>query len=275
MINVGMSTTCVYPKHSEHAFELAQRAGFDGVEVMVNVDPTTQDADALLALSARHRMPILSIHTPVLVRSQLIWGIDPRRKLERSAALARKVGAPTVVVHPPFGWQVRFARDFVPFVREVSARYGVEIAVENMYTWTVAGRPITTYLPDWDPTLIDCDAMTLDFSHAALSGRDSLDLAMAMGSRLRHIHLCDGSGSTAQGKVFDQHLVPGHGTEPVSEVLGLLAARGWSGSVVAEIETHTARSEAQLVEVLGETLDFARSALAAVRRRPTTASTSG
>ena len=54
MISIGMSTSCVYPLGMEQAFRLARLAGYDGVEVMITNDPTTQDADALLRLSERY-----------------------------------------------------------------------------------------------------------------------------------------------------------------------------------------------------------------------------
>ncbi len=47
MIRIGMGTTCVYPLGVETAFRTASELGFDGVEVMVTRDETTQSARAL------------------------------------------------------------------------------------------------------------------------------------------------------------------------------------------------------------------------------------
>lgn len=261
MIRIGMSTSAVYPLPPEHAFRLARIAGFDGVEVMVTNDEVTQDARKLLELSERYELPILSIHAPVLLLTHFVWGRDPRVKLERSAELARAVGASTVVVHPPFRWQAQYARDFLRIVRETAHAFDVEIAVENMFPWKIAGKNLKAYSPGSDPTSMDCDSMTLDFSHAALSGRDSLELAMAMGTRLRHVHLCDGSGSLDEGKIFDEHLLPGHGSEPVAEVLDYLVSQGWEGSVVAEVNTRKAKTERERIDLLKETLEFAQDRL--------------
>lgn len=266
MIRIGMSTSAVYPLSTENAFRLSRLAGFDGVEVMVTNDEVTQDAAALLELSARYEQKILSIHAPVLLLTHFVWGRDPRVKLERSAELARAVGATTVVVHPPFRWQAQYARDFLRIVRETATTYDVEIAVENMFPWKVARHNLKAYSPGTDPTTMDCDAMTLDFSHASLSGRDSLELAMAMGSKLRHVHLCDGSGSMDEGRIFDEHLLPGHGSEPVSEVLEYLVRQGWDGSVVAEVNTRKAQDEDERLELLRETLEFAQTYLGTERR---------
>ncbi len=261
MIRVGMSTSCVYPLGAEHAFRLAHIAGYDGVEIMVTGQDLTRDAGKLRELSHRYSVPILSIHAPVLLLTPFVWGRDPQGKLERAAEHAQAVGAPSVVVHPPFRWQASYARDFLSIVRKTARNHDVEIAVENMFPWKVAKQSLRAYAPSPDPTQMDCDAMTLDFSHASLAGRDSLELAMAMGSRLRHVHLCDGSGSLAEGKVFDEHLVPGRGSEPVAEVLEYLARENWDGSVVAEVNMRKVRNEKQRLQMLGQTLAFAREKL--------------
>ncbi|WP_374193761.1 sugar phosphate isomerase/epimerase family protein [Glaciihabitans sp. dw_435] len=256
-----MSTTCVYPLPPEHAFRLAHLAGYDGVEVMVTNDTATQDPEALKALSKKYNLPVLSIHAPVLLLTHFVWGRDPQIKLDKSAELARAVGADSVVVHPPFRWQASYARDFERIVRVTANKYDVEIAVENMFPWGAGGRSLKAYSPSSDPTKMDVDSMTLDFSHASLSGRDSLELAMAMGTKLRHVHLCDGSGSMDEGKIFDEHLLPGRGSEPVAEVLEYLVRENWNGSVVAEVNTRKAKTEQDRLELLVETLAFARDKL--------------
>lgn len=263
MISVGMSTSCVFPLPPERAFRFAADAGYDGVEVMVTNDTRTQDASGLAALANSAGLPILAVHAPVLLLTTFVWGRDPRVKLRRSAQLAADVGAPTVVVHPPFRFQSSYATDFERIVAETATEYDVEIAVENMFPWGIGGRSVAAYAPSSDPTRLDVDAMTLDFSHASLSGRDSLELATAMGARLRHVHLCDGGGAMADGKVLDEHLIPGRGTEPVAEVLGHLASTGWSGSIVAEVSTRRRRGDDGKLAILRETLDFARTHLQA------------
>jgi hypothetical protein len=53
-------------------------------------------------------------------------------------------------------------------------------------------------------------------------------------------------------------LLPGYGKQPVAEVLQHLAATGWNGHVVAEVNTRKAKSETERLALLVETLDFAR-----------------
>jgi sugar phosphate isomerase/epimerase len=253
-----MSTSCVYPLGVEAAFRLAQLTGFDAVEVMVNHDPQTRDAAVLARLSERYSVPIASIHAPVLSRSQLVWGTDPREKLARSAELAAELGASVVVVHPPFRWQPRFARSFENDVREITAEWGIDIAVENMFTSRFAGRELTAYAPSDNPVDLDVDHTTLDFSHAALAGRDAFDLATAMGSRLRHVHLCDGTAPSGKRPRLDEHLIPGTGGQRVAEVLRMLANANWDGALIAEIHVPGAHSARELAPALRKTVRFAR-----------------
>ncbi len=258
MMNIGMSASCVYPLSVENGFRLSAQVGFDGVEVMVTNDKTTQSADRLLALSRAYDQPILSIHAPVLLLTHFVWGREPQVKLEKSAELAAAVGASTVVVHPPFRWQAGYAERFLDIVRQTSDDYGVHIAVENMFPWRIRNTSVAAYAPGPDPRELDCDAVTLDFSHAALSGHSALELMHAYGDRLKHVHLCDGSGPDEDQRIFDEHLLPGQGGQPVAEVLQHLTATNWKGSIVAEVNTRKAKSEAERVALLEQTLDFAR-----------------
>lgn len=274
-----MSTTSVQPLRLDDAFRLAARAGFDGIEVMITRDRDTQSAAAIRASSERHGLPVISVHAPVLLFSSHVFGRDPRGKLERSVALAAELDAQTVVVHPPFRWQKRFTVEFEATIRRLSSESGLALAVENMFPLQVRGRTRNAFAPHWNPGEFDVDAMTLDFSHAAMSGVPATDFVTQWGSRLRHVHLCDGGvgrdegfgaatdrpydPATAPLPLFDEHLVPGRGSQPVAEVLRSLAAGGFEGGVIAEINSRACgRDDALRLEWLRETLDFAREHLA-------------
>ncbi len=259
-----MGTTSVLPRRLHDAFRLAAEAGFDGVEIMVTSDPDTRDRRVITALSERYGMPVLSIHAPVLVLTAFVYGLDPHVKLERSIELAKQVGAATVVVHPPFRWQMLAARRFEASVRELEARHGVTVAVENMFPVTVRGRDREAYAPSWNPGDLGVESMTLDFSHAALAGVSALDLAQQWGDRLRHVHLCDGSSTEPNDRVFDEHLLPGHGAQPVAEVLRMLADHDFDGAIVAEINTRACGTDDDArIAQLRETVQFAREHTAA------------
>ena len=250
---VGLSTASCYPLSTAATFEIAAELGYDGIEVMVWTDPVSQDASALRDLIQRWQLPVLSVHAPTLLLTQRVMGTDPWGKIDRSTALAQQVGAPTVVLHPPFRWQKEYATEFVRGVEaRETATPDVRLAVENMFPWRARGREVQAYLPHWDLRENVYQHTTLDLSHTATSGSDAMDIARSLGERLTHIHLADGSGS-----IKDEHLVPGRGTQPCAELLEHLGASGFDGDVVVEVGTRRLRSDQRLVD-LAESLAFAR-----------------
>lgn len=258
-MTIALSTASVYPLGAAAAFDLAARLGYDGVEVMVTTEPVTQESGALAALAQHYDVPVTSIHAPTLLLTQRVWGTEPWDKVLNSIHLAADLDAGTVVVHPPFRWQRGYAESFVQGVAELEEATGIAVAVENMFPWRARNRELQAYLPDWDPTPLPYANVTLDLSHTATAGSDALAMVAALGDRLRHLHLADGSGSFK-----DEHLVPGHGGQPCAEVLETLALGGFGGTVVAEIATRKA-SDSEREALLAETLAFARLNFAAPR----------
>lgn len=122
---VALSTASVYPETTADAFELAAGLGYDAVEVMVGIDPTSQDIDAVERLADKHRIPVCAVHAPCLLITQRVWGAEPWGKLRRSAEMAIRMGAGTVVVHPPFRWQRDYVRSFVSGIAELEDRKSV------------------------------------------------------------------------------------------------------------------------------------------------------
>ncbi|WP_394940009.1 sugar phosphate isomerase/epimerase family protein [Psychromicrobium sp. YIM B11713] len=252
MIPVALSSASVYPLSVHDAFATAQDLGYDGLEVMVTNNATSQNAAALRTLSEKYQLQVMAIHAPTLLLTQQVWG-SYWNKVEQSINLAAELEASVVVVHPPFRWQSDYARSFVSGVRDLAESSGVRIAVENMYPWRVRGREVKAYLPDWDPMPQDYPDVTWDLSHAATAGVSSLESIRELGPRLRHLHLTDGTGSSR-----DEHLQPGLGNQRAAEVLQHLASTGFSGTVVAEISTRKAKGVGEREEWLAETLRFAR-----------------
>ncbi|RFD26311.1 hypothetical protein MUBE_05115 [Mycobacterium uberis] len=274
-IKVGLSTASVYPLRAEAAFEYAARLGYDGVELMVWGESVSQDIDAVKKLSRSYHVPVLSVHAPCLLISQRVWGANPVLKLERSVRAAERLGAQTVVVHPPFRWQRRYAEGFSDQVAVLEAASDVMIAVENMFPFRAdrffradqsrerirkrgggPGPAISVFTPSFDPLDGNYAHYTLDLSHTATAGSDSLEMARRMGAGLVHLHLCDGTGLPA-----DEHLVPGRGTQPTASVCQLLAGRDFAGHVVLEVSTSSARSATERETMLVESLQFARTYL--------------
>ncbi|MFZ1409973.1 MAG: sugar phosphate isomerase/epimerase [Micropruina sp.] len=255
---VALSTSSVYPESSAVAFEVANRLGFDGVELMVGLDPLSADVDAVERLRDYFEVPVVSVHSPCLLVTQRVWGTDPWEKLERSAKAAHQLGADLVVVHPPFRWQRGYAASFIAGVRRLTESTGITFSVENMYPWrTPGGTELRAYAPGWDPSDLDYDHLTLDLSHASTARKQALDYVRRWEERLGHVHLTDGTGLAK-----DEHLLPGQGDQAAGEVLQELARNGYRGHIVLEVNTSNAETRAAREAALQGALGFTRTHLA-------------
>jgi sugar phosphate isomerase/epimerase len=250
-VRVGVSTASVWPQAATAAFEQAAALGYDGVEVMVWADPISQDPTALRRRSRQYGVPVLAVHAPCLLITQRVWSPRPEERLRRSVQAAQDLDAPTVVIHPPFRWQRRYADGFADLVWELEEASGVAVAVENMFPVRRWGGQVSAFDPSIDPTDVGYRNYTLDLSHTSAAGEDALALRDRMGRGLRHVHLADGTGLPK-----DEHLVPGRGTQPCAELFGTLG--DFTGQVVVEVNTRRARTAAERSKDLAEALRFAR-----------------
>ncbi|WP_153502910.1 sugar phosphate isomerase/epimerase family protein [Cumulibacter manganitolerans] len=253
---VLLSSASVFPEPLDAAFELAHELGYDGLEVMIWGDPASQDAAAIAELIQVAQLPVGSVHAPCLLITARVWGTEPGPKLTKSVRLAHQIGARTVVVHPPFRWQSRYAREFAAGVRALERQSGRVIAVENMFPARVGARGVSAYAPHWDVTRGPFEHLTLDTSHTSVARCDSAEMLARMGERLAHVHLADGTG-----KGTDEHLVPGRGSSGCDRVLHALPA-SFTGDVVVEVSTRNLDRERRAAD-LAEALRFARTHLAA------------
>lgn len=257
-IPVALSTASVFPASTEEAFRLGAELGFDAIEVMVGQEPASQDPRKWLELADQYGINVTSVHAPVLLVTQSVWGTDGWEKVRRTVAAAEKVGAGVVVLHPPFRWQFEYARHFEERVKEEQSHTRVLIAVENMFPW----GPVRAYSPSDDIRKIDVDNVVIDLSHTAASHIDPLELLDDVGDRLAHVHLADGSGA-----VRDEHLLPGQGNQPVAEFLGRLVTTRFPGTIVMEVSTRSATSAAARKAQLQQALEFTRNSLDAAYGR--------
>ena len=242
-------------------------AGFQAVEVMVTQDPDTQDPERLASLTRTFGLRVAAVHAPFLIVTRRVWTPDPVEKIRRATRLAEGVGAPLVVVHPPYRWQTAYRRwvadDLVPFSEEA----GVTVAVENMFPIRVPGLPPARFHSERRESTDGLPSQVLDTSHAAVSGVDIRAAFKANRDRIRHVHL-----SNNAGKGWDSHLPLGQGgVLPVDEFLADLAT-GFSGTVSLELDLRAwMRDDRALHDVLVAQREYCEKRLTDGRRRPTRA----
>ena len=72
--HVALSTSSLYPQGVPETFEVAQRLGYDSVEVLVTHERMSQLTHQLLDNVQKYQIPISAIHAPTLLFTQQVWG---------------------------------------------------------------------------------------------------------------------------------------------------------------------------------------------------------
>jgi len=248
------------------AFAVAAEAGFDGLELMVTGDRATQDAEAVLALSRSHALPVPVVHGPFLLLTRQVFGSEPLEKAARTCALARELGADLVIVHPPFRWQ----RDFRRWLDVESAilpgdtfgaAHGVRVAVENLYPLPLGAATPRLHTVTRPEHLVEHRNVVLDTSHLAVTGVD-LGFAWDMvGERTVHLHVSDHDGGWG-----DRHLLIGDGHLPLAPLLARVGDDVAAPSVTLEL--HLRRAQLDDRRTLVRTLRDQRERCLAMLDRP-------
>jgi len=263
---IVISTAPFFRQPVRDGLRAIAEAGFEAVEVMVTQDPDTQDPVPLGALTRTFGLRVAAVHAPFLIVTRRVWTPDPVEKIRRATRLAEGVGAPLVVVHPPYRWQTTYRRwvaeELVPF----SQGSGITIAVENMFPIRLPGMPPARFHDERRDDTDDVPSQVLDTSHAAVSGADIRAVFDRNRERIRHIHL-----SNNAGKGWDSHLPLGQGgVLPIDEFLGDLAT-GFSGTVSLELDLRAwMRDDRALHDLLVGQREYCERHLSS-RRRPSRA----
>lgn len=155
-------------------------------------------------------------------------------ELKRCIAAFAEMGAPLMNLHPdrtaPMHDRKFIIEKNLQSLRELfveARRFGIGLMVENL-PGTFNTVMQLSELMDSLPEL----GLHLDIGHANLltDRNTTADLLTAYGSRLRHVHLHDNKGGSA-----DLHLPLGAGTIEVAHYIDLLQSAGYDGTITLEV----------------------------------------
>lgn len=268
-----LSTGSLYTYGIERCFELARRAGFDGLEIMVDHRWDTRQPAYLRRLSNRHGLPILAVHSP-FVPVVPGWPDDEPGRIRHSVALAEAVGARVVVHHLPDrmgslwlhagAWRQRIP---VPFwdrhrgyrhwlengYQEFQETTEVLLCIENMPALRRLRR--RWQLNHWNTPeeILRFPHLTLDTTHLGTWGLDPAEVYARWQGHVRHVHLSNFDGQ--------EHCRPEQGHLRLDRLLTCLAADRYDGAVTLELRPEVLEaggSDEHVVNLLAESLSRCR-----------------
>ncbi len=276
-MKVSLSTACLYLYPLRKTFELAKRAGFDGIELVIGPEVEWRGGDYIRRLSNEYALPILTVHPPLFAFpgwSKIHLTIEPY--FEKAMRITRAVGAPLMVLHMPRAetFDDPIGRGFVRKLVSTRERLdgtGPRLALENSSKFRERdARYILRTLPDLRGFADAHDfPMTLDTAHVGTWDLDLISSLDYFEGRLANVHFSD--LSEVPGWVMNlpklhsylrQHQMPGSGMLPLEEFLRELALRGYRGPITYELSPVALKfwSPQRVAEKLRECVDFVHNA---------------
>jgi sugar phosphate isomerase/epimerase len=275
---LALSTGSLYNYGLDRVFGLAKKAGFDGIEVLVDERWDTRQADYLKYLVDRHGLPVVSLHSPFHLARVPGWEQDPVWRLKRTVELAEALGARVVVAHPPLGWlriSLRvtgasnergswvglplswflgrpYARWLCDELETFQRGTKVTVAVENMPCRRIGPLGLNLYQMTRLESLERFRHLTLDTTHLATHGMDIIQTYERLDGRVAHVHLSNYNGREHR-LLHDGHL-------PLAHFLHHLSQDSYRGIVTLELQPDALgdRDEGQVSANLQVAVDFCR-----------------
>lgn len=225
------STGPMFARPLDWAFEVIAEAGYDGAELMVTQDPSTQDPVQVGRAATGVGLPVDAVHGPFLLLTRRVFGTDLVEKARRSLELAGALGAGVMIVHPPFRWQRSFHNWLLDEGDDEAAALGTRVGVENLYPVDVVGRPVRFHRYTDPKHLTPFRNVVLDTSHFGVAEVDVVEAWRTLAPMAAHLHVSDNRG---QGR--DSHAPLGHGMLPLGAFMSEVTASGFDGAITLELD---------------------------------------
>jgi sugar phosphate isomerase/epimerase len=250
---LAVSTGPLWRLDLDRAFEVVKAAGADAVEVLVTQSPETQSANELERLAERHDLPIVAVHAPQMLLTRSVFSTNPLEKVRRTAELCNALDVQTIVLHPPYVWQPRYALWILHELENVLEAGGPAITMENMYPVHVGNRRLRFHRFGGLRGLERFRYLTLDTSHLAVAEEDIVEAYRKLAQKVVHVHLSDN-----RGKGRDSHAPVGRGVLPLEDFVRALDNPALR-SVALEVEPGpNVETPGELERLFGESLELVR-----------------
>ena len=250
IMKTGISTGCLYPMLTEQAIETLLSLGFDTLEIFFNSfsELEADNLDRLRYMLDRKGAKAVSLHPfTSSFESFLLFSAYERRFLdgvgfyEMYFRAAQRLGADKIILHglntdyAPTLSDSEYYRRFA-VLQERAHKYGVTVLQENVSRFRSRD---TNFIRRMAQEIPDPAAFVCDVKQAVRIGTDPKEMALAMASRLRHVHISD-VGS--QGEC----VLPGQGVFDTEGFLRCLYETGYNGNIMIEVYRFSYKDTAEL-----------------------------
>lgn len=236
-MEIGISTSCLYPMETEKAALLLAESDNSVAEVFLNTFSELEDSflEKLKSISQGHSMRIVSLHPCTSFAEAFCLFGDYERRFYDALAFYRRyfeaaeyLGAKIVVLHGD--WKTGVLPETEYFKRyellmNEGAKRGIMLAQENVNRYR---SEAPEFMLRMQKAFGSDFHMVFDVKQAVRAGYDPLQFAQALADNIVHVHISD---NTAEKDC----LPPGKGTFDFLSLFNILHAAGYGGDFVIEL----------------------------------------
>ena len=276
---ISLSTASLYPLPLSKVLELAAKAGFDGIELVVTPGVYHRSTRMVRRWAHDQGLEIYSVHQPLLGLGP--WR-NPDRRIRDTIQVSLELGCPLVVIHgpPARDWASPIAQQWLTTLQSCQKlinKTSLKLSVENPNLLPDSdGQFVFSRLRDLAAFVLEHDLwLTLDTTHAGSGGIDLLQAYRQTRARLVNVHLSDLNEKGLKGgnvlqRALYHHQPPGKGVLPLAELIATMVQDGYAGPISLEISPLALlpRTPAQRDRLLASVVDYVLDAMEKDKKRP-------
>ena len=236
-MKIGISTACLYPMHTEEAFEIIASRGVELTEIFFNANCELQPwfIDELCNIKSRYGINVSSIHpTMSLAESFMLFSNYDRRfdegmdSFKRYGEIAATLGAKYVILHggkPNNAIDNREYFDRFAKVGEFVRQNGAVLLQENVVNFRAGNIDTLKNMSDY---LGSSAQFCLDVKQSIRGGYSPYDVLHLLGPKIKHLHLSDSNQT-------HDCLLAGDGDFDFKKFIATARQCGYEGDAVIEV----------------------------------------
>lgn len=239
IMDIGVSTACLYPNITENSFQKLINIGFKTFEIFLN-SPSELENDFIIKLknmADNNNCKIKSIHPfssgmePLLLFSNYYRRFkDGLKFYEKYFYCAEKLGAKILVLHGGKNNRkdgISSDEYFERFLKlaDLGEKYGIILAHENVNQYICQH---IDFILKMNAALDNKVKYVFDIKQSIRAGHDPIEMCKAMGKNIVHVHINDNSNS-------HDCLLPGAGTMDYNKIKNLLDSFNYNGDIIIEV----------------------------------------
>ncbi len=236
-MKIGISTSCLYPMHTEDAFETIASHGVELTEIFFNANCELKPKfiKTLKNIKNKYGISVSSVHpTMSLAESFVLFSNYDRRfnegldSFKRYGEIAASLGAKYVIMHggkpngtmDDYGYFEKFAQ-----VADAVRQNGATLLQENVVLFRAGNLKTLKNMSDY---LGDNVNFCLDVKQSLRGDYSPYDVLNLLGSKIRHLHLSDSDE-------LNDCMLPLTGSFDFKAFLEKAVSLGYTGDAVIEL----------------------------------------